>query len=394
MSNWKELEKKYFMSTFKRQPIVLIRGEGNRVWDEDGKEYLDFISGWAVNALGHCHPAMVDAINKQARTLIQVSNQFYTTPQLQLAELLVENSCLDRVFFGNSGAEANEAAFKLARKYGRMNRNEAYEIITVSGSFHGRTIAAIAATGQHKFQNPFVPLPNGFINVEYDSIESIKSATTDLTCAIMLEPIQGESGVNTPNRDYFKQVREWCDQHNLLLIFDEIQTGIGRTGTLFAYEQLNIEPDIITLAKGLGGGMPISAILAKEKAAVFEPGEHGSTFGGNPFACAVGYATLKFILENGLIENVQENGAYLIAQLNELKSGFDFITEVRGRGFLCAIQFDKDISADIVKECNEQGLLVNPVKPNAIRLMPSLVTQKNEIDEAVTILKEVLSQWK
>ncbi|MBT4513171.1 MAG: aspartate aminotransferase family protein [Chloroflexi bacterium] len=394
MSNWQELEKKYFMSTFKRQPIVLTRGEGIRVWDENNKEYLDFVGGWAVNSLGHCHPTIVEALDQQSRTLIQVSNQFYTVPQLQLAELLVQNSCLDKVFFSNSGVEANEGAFKLARKYGRIHRDKAYEIITVSGSFHGRTIAAIAATGQHKFQNPFVPLPNGFVNVEYDSFEAIKAATTNLTCAIMLEPIQGESGVNTPDTAYFKQVREWCDQNNLLLILDEIQTGVGRTGTLFAYEQFEIEPDIITLAKGLGGGVPIGAILAKEKAAVFEPGEHGSTFGGNPLVCAVGYATLKFILENSILENTRETGAYLLAELEGLKSDFDFVTEARGRGFLCALQFDREISGEVVTACNEKGLLINPVKPNAIRFMPALITQKSDIDAAIGILKDVLSKWK
>ena len=371
MTDWPEIEKKYFMPTFKRQPLVLVSGKGNRVWDEKGKEYLDFVGGWAVNSLGHCHPAIVNALNEQSGKLIQVSNHYYTVPQLQLAELLVENSCLDKVFFCNSGAEANECAFKLARKYGRMNRNNAYEIITVTGSFHGRTIAAIAATGQHKFQNPFVPLPNGFINVEYGSFEAIQEATTELTCAVMLEPIQGESGVNLPETDYFKHVRDWCDQNNLLLIFDEIQTGIGRTGTLFAYEQFDIEPDIITLAKGLGGGVPIGAILAKEKASVFEPGEHGSTFGGNPLVCAVGYAVLKYILENSVLENVREVGGYLIAKLEGLKSEFEFVNDFRGRGLLCALQFSKDISADVVKSCNENGLLLNPVKPNAIRFMPS-----------------------
>ncbi len=394
MSNWTELEEKYYMRTFKRQPIVIVRGKGSRVWDENGKEYLDFVGGWAVNALGHCHPAVVDALNEQAQTLIHLSNQFYTTPQLQLAELLIENSCLDRVFFGNSGAEANEAAFKIARKYGRMHRDGAYEIITVTGSFHGRTIAAIAATGQHKFQNPFVPLPDGFINVEYASFEAIKAATTKLTCAVLLEPIQGESGVNTPTNDYFKQVREWCDKNNLLLLFDEIQTGIGRTGTLFAYEQLGIEPDIVTLAKGLGGGVPIGAILTKEHASVFEPGEHGSTFGGNPLVCAVGYATLKFILENGILENAQEVGTYLITALEGLKSEFDFITDVRGKGFLCAVQFDREISADIIAACNERGLLLNPVKPDTVRMMPALITQKSDVDEAISIFEDVLNQWK
>ncbi|MFA4836481.1 MAG: aspartate aminotransferase family protein [Dehalococcoidia bacterium] len=390
MPNWPEIEKKYFMPTFKRLPVVLVSGEGNRVWDENGKVYLDFVGGWAVNCLGHCHPAIVNALNEQASKLIQVSNQFYTIPQLELAELLVKNSCLEKVFFGNSGAEANEGAFKLARKYGRMHRNGAYEIITVTGSFHGRTIAALAATGQHKFQDPFVPLPNGFINVEYDSIKAIEAATNPLTCAVMLEPIQGESGVNIPNAAYFKQVRKWCDENDLLFILDEIQTGIGRTGTLFAYEQLGIEPDIMTLAKGLGGGVPIGALLAKEHASVFAPGEHGSTFGGNPLACAVGYAALKFILENGLLENTRDVGSYLMAELESLKTSFDFITEVRGRGFLCALQFNRDISSVLVQACIERGLLLNAVKPNAIRFMPPLITQRSEVDEAIGILKDAL----
>ncbi len=382
------------MPVFKRQPLVLVRGEGVRVWDEQGKEYLDFVGGWAVNVLGHCHPVIVDAISRQAGTLIQVSNQFYTIPQLQLAELLIENSCLDRVFFGNSGAEANEAAFKLARKYGRASLNGAYEVITVSGSFHGRTIATLAATGQHKFQNPFVPLPNGFVNVDYDNVEAIKAATTELTCAVMLEPIQGESGVNIPDPGYFREVRKWCDDNGLLLMLDEIQTGIGRTGTLFAYEQLGIEPDIMTLAKGLGGGIPVGAVLCKEHASVFEHSEHGSTFGGNPLVCAVAHATLSYILENGVIDNTREVGGYLLERLNELKSRFGVITEVRGRGLLLAVEFESDIAGEVLKSCIEKGLLVNQVKPNAIRLMPPLITIKAEVDEAGDILEEVLSQWR
>jgi len=395
MSNWPELEKKYFMSTFKRLPVTLVRGEGIRAWDDAGKEYLDFVAGWAVNVLGHCHPVIVNAINEQARTLIQVSNQFYTIPQLRLAELLVENSCLDRVFFSNSGAEANEGAIKLTRKYGRIHLDGAYEIITALGSFHGRTMATIAATGQRKFQEPFVPLPGGFINVEYNNIEAIKSATSRMTCAVMLEPIQGENGVNIPHSDYFHEVRKWCDDNGLLLILDEIQTGMGRTGTLFAYEQLGIEPDIMTLAKGLGGGVPIAAILAREKAAVFSPGEHGSTFGGNPLVCAVGYAVLRFILENGVPANAREVGAYLMAELNRLRSSFDCITAVRGRGLLIALEFAREISSEVVQACVERGLLLNPVKPNAIRFMPPLITQRSDVDTAISILQDALhSSWK
>jgi predicted acetylornithine/succinylornithine family transaminase len=391
---WQELEKKYFMSTFKRLPVTLVRGQGVRVWDDQGKEYLDFVGGWAVNVLGHCHPVIVDALNEQARTLIQVSNQFYTIPQLRLAELLVKNSCLDKVFFSNSGAEANEGAIKLARKYGRICLDGAYEIITAMGSFHGRTMATIAATGQRKFQEPFVPMPNGFINVEYNNIEAIKAATSRMTCAVMMEPIQGENGVNIPHSDYFRQVRDWCNHNGLLLILDEIQTGMGRTGTLFAYEQLGIEPDIMTLAKGLGGGVPIAAILAREKATVFSPGEHGSTFGGNPLVCAVGYAVLSFILENGLLANVHEVGVYLMAELDKLRSSFDFITDVRGRGLLVALEFRREISSEVVQACVERGLLLNPVQPNAIRFMPPLIIRKKEIDEAIGILKDTLHQWK
>ncbi|HAZ31595.1 MAG TPA: aspartate aminotransferase family protein [Dehalococcoidia bacterium] len=392
MSDWQELEKKYFMSTFKRLPVTLVRGQGIRVWDDKGKEYLDFVGGWAVNVLGHNHPVIVDALNEQARTLIQVSNQFYTIPQLRLAELLVENCCLDRVFFSNSGAEANEGAIKLTRKYGRIHLDGAYEIITAMGSFHGRTMATIAATGQRKFQEPFVPLPGGFINVEYDNIEAIKAATSRMTCAVMLEPLQGENGVNIPHSDYFRQVRDWCDRNGLLLILDEIQTGMGRTGTLFAYEQLGIEPDIMTLAKGLGGGVPIAAILAREKAAVFSPGEHGSTFGGNPLVCAVGYAVLSFILENGVLTNAREVGAYLMAELDKLRSSFDFITDVRGRGLLVALEFEGEISGKVIEACIERGLLLNPVKPDAVRFMPPLITRKKEVDEAMGILKDALIQ--
>jgi acetylornithine aminotransferase/acetylornithine/N-succinyldiaminopimelate aminotransferase len=392
MTDWQKLEKKYFMSTFKRMPVTLVKGKGVRVWDENGKEYLDFTAGWGVNSLGHCHPAVVDAIAEQAKTLIQASNQFYTIPQLQLAGLLIENSCLDRVFFCNSGAEANEGAVKLARRYGKLHLDGAYKVITALNSFHGRTLAMTAATGQHKFHEPYTPVPGGFVHVEYNNVGAIKKATTAQICAVMLEPIQGEGGVNVPGDDYLKAVRDWCDRKGILLILDEVQTGIGRIGTLFGYEQFGIEPDIITLAKGLGGGIPIGAFLAKEKAAVFAPGEHGSTFGGNPLACAAGYATLKFVIKNDIPSKVKRNGAYLIAQLNRLKSKYDFIVEVRGRGLLAAIQFNSDLTDKIVKSCLERGLLLNPVKPNAIRFMPPLTIAKKDIDAAISILDKALAK--
>ncbi|MFH1169579.1 MAG: acetylornithine transaminase [Chloroflexota bacterium] len=391
MSNWQELERKYFMSTVTRVPLVLVRGEGARVWDEDGREYLDFVGGWAVNSLGHCHPAVVAALTEQARILIQVSNQFYTIPQVRLAELLVQNSCLDKVFFCNSGAEANEGAVKLARRYGQRHLNGAYEVITAMGSFHGRTLGMVAATGQTKFQKPYIPLPTGFVNVEYNSIEAIKVATTDKTCAVMLEPVQGEGGVNVPADGYLKQVREWCDRKGILLILDEIQTGIGRIGRLFGYQAYGVEPDIMTLAKGLGSGVAIGAILAKDSASVFVPGEHGSTFGGNPLACAAAHAALKFILENDVPGNVSKVGQHLMEELGKLRRKYSFITDVRGRGLLVAVEFDGDIADKLLKACLEKGLLVNVLKPNALRFIPPLIIGNSEIDAAVRILDGALS---
>ncbi len=392
MTNWPALERKYYMQTFHRLPLTLVRGEGVRAWDEGGREYLDFVGGWAVNVLGHCHSAVIQALEKQSHTLIQVSNQFYTIPQLRLAELLVQNSCLERVFFCNSGAEANEGAVKLARRYGKLHLGGAYEIITTFNSFHGRTLAMVAATGQPKFQEPYTPLPDGFINVAYNDVEAIKSATTAHTCAVMLEPLQGEGGVNLPDEDYLPAVQQLCAEKGLLLILDEIQTGLGRTGTLFAYQQYGVEPDIMTLAKGLGGGIPLGAILAKEKASVFAAGEHGSTFGGNPLACAAGYATLSFILKNDIPANARRIGEYFLVSLEMVKRRFDFILEARGRGLLIALEFAEDMAEEMVMGCLENGLLVNRVKPNALRFMPPLIIGEGEVDEAVGILEKVLAK--
>jgi len=392
MTDWQELEEKYLMNTFKRLPLTLVRGEGARVWDDKGKGYLDFIGGLAVNVLGHCHPEIANALAEQARTLIQTSNLVYSVPQIRLAELLIQNSCFDKVFFCNSGAEANEGAVKLARKYGKLHLGGAYEVITAMNSFHGRTLAMVAATGQPKFQQPYTPLPSGFINIEYDNIDAIKAATGKKTCAVMLEAIQGEGGVNIPKEDYLKEVRSWCDEKGVLLILDEIQTGMGRTGILFAYQQSGIEPDIMTLAKGLAGGVPIGALLAKERASVFEPGDHGSTFGGNPLSCAVSYATLKYILENGVVENCRRIGRYLVASLEGLRAKFDFIVEVRGRGLLVALEFCSDIAEGVVKACLEKGLLLNAVKPSALRFMPPLIIGESEVDEAMGILEKVLAE--
>ncbi len=391
-TDWKALESKYYMFCARRQPIVIVRGQGTRVWDDAGKEYLDFTSGWAVNNIGHANPVVAEAIAEQARTLLQTSNQFYTIPQLKLAQLLVENSCLDKVFICNSGAEANEGAVKLARKYGKLHKNGAYEIITAFNSFHGRTLAMVAATAQPHYQEPYQPIPVGFTYVEYNNIEAIKKATTDKTVAVMLEPVQGEGGVNVPSPDYLKQVRQWCDQKGLLLIFDEVQTGMGRLGTLFGYQAFGVEPDVMTLAKGLGGGVPIGAFLAKSHAAVFVPGDHGSTFGGNALTCAAAHASVKYIIDKDIPAHARQMGDYLKQGLNRLRKDHEFITDVRGMGLLLAVEFNADISGKVVSACNNAGLLLNPVRPNAIRLMPPLTLTKQEIDEALNRLEKGLTE--
>ena len=389
---WISIEQKYYAQTVRRQPVVLVRGQGTRVWDADGKEYLDFVAGWAVNNLGHSHPAITQAIVEQAGTLIQTSNQFFTVPQLMLAELLIENSCLDRVFFGNSGAEANEGALKLARRYGKLNRDGASEVITAFNSFHGRTMATVAATGQPHYQEPFQPLLPGFVHVDFNDVEAIMNATTDQTAAVMLEPVQGEGGVNIPDDDYLQRVREWCDRNGLLLILDEIQTGMGRLGSLFGYQEYGVEPDVITLAKGLGYGVPIGAFLSKEAAMALVPGEHGSTFGGNPLTTAAAYAGTKFLIDNDIPAQVKVLEPHLLDRLNQLKARFSFITEVRIKGLLAAIYFDGAISGQVLTLANQAGLLLNGVRPNAVRFMPPLTVTAEEIDEAMVRLEEALKQ--
>jgi acetylornithine/N-succinyldiaminopimelate aminotransferase len=390
MTDWPELDKKYFMQTIVRHPLTLVRGEGLRVWDDKGKEYLDCVGGLAVNCLGHCHPVVVNALTEQAGILMQVSLWYYNKPMLQLAELLVQNSCMDRVFICNSGLEANEGAIKLARRYGALNLNGAYEIITTNMSFHGRSLALTAATGQAKMHQAFEPLPVGFINVENNSIDAIKAATTEKTCAVMLEPVQAEGGVNLPLDGFLKQVREWCDEKGILLIFDEVQTGVGRLGTLFGYQLYGVEPDIMSLAKGLGGGIPIGAVLAKENAAVFTLGDHNATFGGNPITSATAYATLKYVIENDIPGNALKVGQYLKQGLEKLKNKYGFVIDVRGEGLLLAMEFDKDISAGVVDGCIENGMLVNKLKTNAIRFIPPLIMATEEADEALGILDKVL----
>ena len=387
---WKDIESKYYMFLVRRQPMVLERGDGARVWDVDGKEYLDFTSGWAVNNVGHCNEAVADAIAEQARTRLQTSNQFYSIPQLKMAEILVENSCLDKIFICNSGAEANEGAIKLAKKYGKKNKNGAYGIITALNSFHGRTMMNVSATGQPHYQELFEPIPTGFTHVPYNDLEAIKSATNENTVAIMLEPVQGEGGVNIPDTDYLQGVRSWCDENNILLIFDEVQTGLGRLGTLFGYQSFEVEPDIITLAKGLGGGVPIGAFMAKDSACAFDPGDHGSTFGGNPLTCAAAHASTKYLIDNNVTENAAKMGEYLGEGLRKIQAGHEFITDVRGMGLLWAVEFDSDLTPEVISACNDAGLLMNPMRPNTVRLMPVLTITEAEIDEALERLEEGL----
>jgi predicted acetylornithine/succinylornithine family transaminase len=391
-TDWQDLEKKVYMQLARRWPVTIVRGKGMKVWDNAGKEYLDFVAGIAVTSLGHCHPVLVKALSRQAKTLIQMSNMYYTLPQLQLAELLVRTSCLDRVFIGNSGAEANEGAIKLARRYGKIKLDGAYEIITAHESFHGRTLATTAATGQNQFQEPYTPLPTGFINVDFNDLAAIQAATTNLTCAIMLEPIQGEGGVNMPDDDYLKKVRAWCDEKGLLLILDEVQTGIGRTGSLYAYHQYGIEPDIMTLAKGLGGGVPIGAFLAKERACVFKIGEHGTTFGGNPLICAVAFDVLSYIIDKNIPGHAARMGQYLCDGLRKLAAKYAAIKEVRGKGLLVALQFKQDIAAEVVFSCLERGIIINKAKPDVIRFIPPLIIKEAEIDRAIEVLDKVLKE--
>ena len=382
-SEWINKENKYYMQTVRRQPIVLVKGEGTKAWDDFGKEYLDFVAGWAVNSIGHSHPVIVNAAVEQAKTLLQTSNQFYTIPQVELAQLLIENSVLDRVFFANSGAEANEGAVKLARKFGKVRKNGAYEIITALNSFHGRTLSMVAATGQPQYQGSFTPMTDGFKYVPFGDFDEIKASTSDKTVAVLLEPVQGEGGVNIPYKEYLKDIRAWCDKNGLLLILDEVQTGLGRLGTLWGYESFDVIPDVITLGKGLGGGAPIGAFLARLDVAVLEPGDHGSTFGGNALTCAIARNVVRYIIENKLIDNVQIMSNLLMSKLEDLKNSNNRIKEVRGMGLLIAVEFESEISSEIITKCNENGLLLNAVRPNAVRFMPPLTVNREEIIQAV-----------
>lgn len=384
---------RYLMNTYRRLPVVLRKGAGMKVWDMDGREYLDFLGGIAVNVLGHCHPRVVVALQKQAQRLLHVSNFYHIGPQVKLAKLLAEQSFADRTFFCNSGAEANEAAVKLARKYARLHHGEGrYEIITALNSFHGRTITMLAATGQSRFHKGFEPLTPGFRHVEFNNIENLMDTLSERTCAVMLEPVQGEGGVRLPRPQYLQDVRRLCTERDVLLILDEVQTGIGRTGKLFAYEHFGIVPDIMTLGKGLGAGVPIGATLASERvAAAFEPGDHASTFGGNPLVCAAAIATIETIMQDGiLLEECTRLGKYMMDKLNELKAEFpDIVLDVRGMGLMIGVELDRDC-APLVRECLSRGMLINCTAGNTLRFLPPLVVRQDEIDRLIEVLDDLL----
>jgi acetylornithine aminotransferase len=377
--------------TYGRYPLVAERGEGCRLWDVDGKSYLDFLAGVAVNNLGHCHPKVVAALQQQAAQLIHCSNFFHIPAQIELAELLCERSFGDRVFFCNSGAEANEAAMKLVRKYSAEKfGTDRFEVITALASFHGRTIGTISATGQDKVKAGFNPLLPGFHYVPFGDAEALRQAITPRICAVMLEPVQGEGGVRVAPPGYLAEVRRICDENDLLLIFDEVQVGCGRTGTLFAYEQDGVAPDVMTLAKALAGGPPIGAMVATEKVAeCFGPGSHGSTFGGNPLMATAALAAMRTLVEDGVLDNCVAMGNYLRRRLEELKDRYPFIKEVRGRGLILGMELSIP-GADIVKRALEQGLLINCTANTVLRFLPPLIVTPEEIDEALAILDGVL----
>ncbi len=393
------------MPTYGRFPIAIERGEGCRLWDTEGKEYLDFVAGIATCTLGHAHPALIAAVTEQIKKLHHVSNFYYIPEQGQLAEWLVNNSCMDKVFFCNSGAEANEAAIKLVRKYAHtvLDKVEQPIILTAKASFHGRTLATVTATGQEKYQKDFTPLPTGFAYVPYNDITAIENAIADLdegtfsrVVGIMIEPLQGEGGVRPGNLDYFLKLRKICDENNILLVFDEVQVGVGRSGKLWGYEKLGVEPDILTSAKGLAGGIPIGAMLCKDSCAVFEPGNHASTFGGNPFVCASALAVLQTIENEGILHNVQARGEQLRVRLRAIAKKYpSLFTEVRGWGLINGIELRADLdltSINLVKAAMEEGLLLAPAGTKVLRFVPPLVVSQSEVDEAANILERAIAK--
>lgn len=391
-----EDEKKYIINTYGRQAEstkILTRGSGTHVYDAEGKQYLDFVGGLAVNALGHCHPAVVQAAREQLEKLIHTSNLYYTEPQVELARSLIENTSADKVFFCNSGAEANEAAIKIARKYAKQHFGERYEIITAYNSFHGRTMATLTATGQDKFHQGYDPLLPGFRYAHFNDLDSFRAQVNEKTCAIMLEPVQGEGGVHVATKDFITGLRRLCDQKGLLLIFDEVQCGLGRSGELLAADYYEAEADIFTLAKALGGGLPIGAMLCREKvAASFSPGDHASTFGGNPVVCAAAVAVLTEMLKGDFLLQVQRKGQYLREGLLTLQDRFpNLVKEVRGLGLIMGMELDGDGTA-VQRSCADRGLLINCIAGRILRFLPPLTVKQDELDSALAVLAEALEK--
>lgn len=394
-----DLTKKYLMNTYGRRRLSLIRGAGARVWDAEGREYLDFVSGIAVCGLGHCHPRVVEAIREQSQALMHCSNLYHIEGQALLAKALLEGSPFGKAFFCNSGTEANEAGIKLARKYADVKYGTArYEIVTAWKSFHGRTLGSLTATGQTKYHKGFGPLPAGFTYVPFNDIAAMEQAVTEKTAAVLLEPIQGEGGIHVACERYLKRVRELCDETGTVLIMDEVQTGMGRTGKMFGFEHFGIEPDAITLAKSLGGGFPIGALLAKDHVAqAFTPGTHAATFGGNPLACAASLAVIETMRGEGILDHVVKASRILFDKLGELKEECPEVVEIRGKGLMVGIEFrglPETLSEAPAKliclKCEREGLLVNPVTDTTVRLLPPLITGDAEIAEAVSIIRRVV----
>ena len=390
---WLEWSARYHTPNSSRPPICLVRGEGVRVWDSEGREYLDFTSGIAVTALGHCHPRVTGAIQEAAKTLLHVSNLFHNAPQAHLARLLCEHSFADRVFFCNSGAEANEAAFKLARKYAKERyASDRYEIIATRGSFHGRTLAAVTATGQEKYQHGFEPLVPGFKHVPYNDLRAMERAIDSRTAAVIVEPVQGEGGVRVPDDDYLPGLRKLCDAAGVLLILDEVQTGVGRTGRLWAHQWSGVEPDIMTLAKALANGIPVGAMLAREEVArALTPGSHASTFGGTPFVMSVALAVMTTVIGERIPERAERTGRLLIEGLRELAARRPVVREVRGRGLLIGVELDRPAES-VVEGCREAGLLVLTAGERVLRLAPALIVEPSDCERALAILDGVLAR--
>ncbi|MFN4189520.1 MAG: acetylornithine transaminase [Pseudothermotoga sp.] len=383
------------MNTYNRFSIVLDRGKGALVWDKEGKVYLDFAAGIAVNILGHSHPKLVSSLKKQVSRLIHCSNLYWTEPQMELAKILSESSIGGKVFFANSGTEANETAIKLARKYGKTMSCEKYVILSATNSFHGRTYGSLSATVQPKYQEKFTPLVDGFDYFEFNNIDSLKSKISEKVCAVIVEPIQGESGVVPAKNEFLKELRKICNEYNVLLIFDEVQCGMGRTGKLFAYQHYGVEPDILTVAKGLGGGVPIGAVIANERANVFEPSDHGSTFGGNPLACSAGITVMKELLKEGFLENVNKLGIFLKKELDKLRKNYpQEISDVRGIGLMIGIELHKIPAKDFANKCVENGLLVAVAGNNTVRLLPPLIITRKQIGLAIQIIRKVLEEFR